>query len=865
MRNNSDDPYILEKIKKLGKGKKIILALFILFLFFLAVGLGLLIYLINTTPEIDPNNIYSQLAKTSVIYDDKGQILKNIDSNENRNNVSIDKMPKNLVNAVISIEDKTFYKHHGFNYVRLFGAVFDSITKKAEIRGTSTITQQLARNLYLTNERSLIRKLREAYYTVQLERALTKDQIIEAYLNTIYLGFNSYGVETAAQSYFSKDVDQLTLEECATLAAIPKNPSGYAPLRRFNSLNIASDYPNIVSRSADYTIIYNNKFVDRQHQVLDLMLQQKMISSKEHDQAYGVDMKTVMKPAIKADVDAYSYFSDYLIEQVKKDLVETLNIDELTAADMLESGGLKIYSTIDVNMQKIIATEFEKNKNFPKVTGLEKDHSGNILDSEGHIILYSLSNYFDANGNFLIEPSEYSVDSDGNLTLFSGKRLNFYKTESASGTDYIIEFNNLYHVKDGVFNVINGGGIIIDSKYKSRTAEGNLVIDKSFLQDYPDFFKSNENGIYIEASHYTLKQDVVQPQAAMVITDWNTGEIKAMMGGRKLIGSRLYNRAVNTRQPGSAIKPISVYGPALEPGAGENSYWTAGSYIEDAPHYQDGKLWPQNWYPGYKGYVTLRRCVEQSINIAAVKVLNEIGVDKSVAFMKGLGITSIVKDDYNLAALGLGGMTKGISSVEMTAAYGAFPNGGLYIEPTCYTKVMDADDNVILEANAKTNQAMNKGVAYIMTDILRTTVTKGIAKGAAISGQPVAGKTGTTTDNYDVWFAGFTPQYCAALWIGNDINVELNQGSNVATRLWSTIMSQVCEGLPVGVFKEMPSNVEEKYGEYYITGTYKNRKNPYRPVEPQTTDSAITGGAVTNPGWLDGGGGTTSDGGVVNP
>jgi len=224
--------------------------------------------------------------------------------------------------------------------------------------------------------------------------------------------------------------------------------------------------------------------------------------------------------------------------------------------------------------------------------------------------------------------------------------------------------------------------------------------------------------------------------------------------------------------------------------------------------------------------------------------------------MKGLGITSIENDDYNLAALGLGGMTRGISTIEMAGAYGAFPNGGRYTEPICYTKVVDSDGNVILEKTARTSQAMNKGVAFIMTDILRTTVTNGIAKGAAINGQPVAGKTGTTTDNYDAWFVGFTPQYSAALWIGNDLNVELSQGSNAATRLWSKIMSQICKDLPTGTY-EMPDNIEKKYGEYYIIGTYKTRKNPTRPAPILVVDP-VTGPAIT-------GGAVTSDGGVVIP
>lgn len=839
--------------KRWGKWKILLLVLAVLIIGAATAVLSLLSYIAKTTPEIDPSNIYSLLAKTSVIYDDKGETLQNIDSTEHRTNVPIEQMPENLVNAVISIEDKTFYEHHGFNYVRLMGAVMDSITKKERIGGTSTITQQLARSLYLTNERTMIRKLREAYYTVQLERELSKDQIIEAYLNTIYLGFNSYGVERASQSYFSKSVSDLTLEECATLAAIPKNPSGYAPLKRFDSAEISSDDPNIVSRSSAYTILYNDRFMERQKQILDLMLEQEMISPVEYQLAKEKDMKAAMKPAEVVSVDIYSYFMDYLIKQVKGDLMESLDLDEEAAEKMLENGGLKIYSTMNSEMQRIAAEEFLKNTNFPRVTGLAKDRSGNILDSEKRIILFSKSSYFDDQGNFLLSSDEYRMDEEGNLVLLAGKKLNFYKAESAIGLDYQVEFNKMYFVEDGVFYVINGGVVSIPAKYKERNEVGDLIVDKSLFIDDPEFLRFTDKGIVIGTDKYSLRQNVVQPQGAMVISNWDTGEIKAMVGGRNLVGKKLYNRAINPRQPGSAIKPIGVYGPALEIDSSQKTQWTAGSYIEDSEFFVEGKVWPKNWYTGYRGYVTLRNSVEQSINVNAVKLLESVGVGKSIDFIERLGVSSLQPDDRNLAALGLGGMTRGISPLEMTAAYGAFPNAGVYVAPSAYTKVLDANGQVLLEKETHEYQAMDKGVAFIMTDILRTTVSRGIARAAAIEGQPVAGKTGTTTDNYDSWFVGFTPQFASALWIGNDYNVELSEGSSAAAKLWSTIMEQVSVGLPEGSYP-MPDNVEKKYGEYYLLGTYDIRKQPTIPA-PEVTEGAIdaevTGGAVTSGGGIE--------------
>jgi len=844
------------KEKPVKNKKRLLLKILLVFLAVVVLvtgiaGLTLLSYIVRTTPEIDPNNIYDLLARTSVIVDDHGNKIQSIETEEYRTNISIEQMPDNLVNAFVAIEDKTFYEHNGFNYVRLMGALKDSLFEGERIQGTSTITQQLARNLYLTNERTMIRKLREAYYTIQLERALDKDEIMEAYLNTIFLGFNSYGVETASKSYFSKSAAELTLEECAAIAAIPKNPSGFAPLKRFDSSEIPADDPNIVRRSSLYTLLFNDRFLDRQRQILDQMLEQGMITQDELEAAKAVDMKTAMNPAELVLEDVNSYFIDFLLQQVRADLMTELNIDGTEASRLLQGGGLKIFSTLNTEMQNIASEEFKKNTNFPRVVNLKKDRVGNILDSEGRIILYNRATYFDGDGNFLLSPSEYTVDPEGNLILLAGKRLNFYKTQTSSGTDYSIEFKNLYHITDGVFYVNNGGTINIGKKYKSRDDAGNLIIEESFLFDHPEFLHFGDNGIFLEPGQYALRQDVVQPQGAMVISDWHTGQIKAMVGGRNLNGRKLYNRAMSPRQPGSAIKPIGVYGPALQFDPEDKTQWTASSYIEDAEFFVEGKLWPKNWYEGYRGYVTLRNSVEQSINVNAVKVLEDIGIRKSLDFLEGLGVTSLKNDDHNLAALGLGGMTVGISPLEMTAAYSAFPNGGEYIAPSAYTKVLDAEGNVLIEKESYRHQAMDKGVAFIMTDILRTTVSRGIAHSATVPNQPVAGKTGTTTDNYDSWFSGFTPQYASALWIGNDYNVELSEGSAAAAKLWSTIMKRVLEGVPTGTYPA-PDNVEKKYGEYYLLGTYNIRKQPTAPP-PEVTEGAITGGGIT------------SEGGVVNP
>jgi len=813
---------------------------------------------ISKTPPIDADNIYSMLSENSVIYDDAGNEIENLFASGAglRTNLNFTEMPEDLINAFIAIEDKTFWEHGGFNIVRILGAIWDSLTSGDSIRGTSTITQQLARNLYLEDtmtERSLKRKVQEAYYAIQLERQLSKEQIIEAYLNTINLGSGAYGVQAAAQTYFSKNVDELTLAECAVLASIPKSPSKYSPLRRLYNEDITDpESLDFVYRGDTFSIFYQDEFLERQRLVLAFMKDQGLIDEDRYQEAINQDIRASINPNIEVSSEISSYFADYLINEVVEDLMLEYNLNESEAKNMIYNGGLRIYSTLNVSMQKIVESEFDKNDNFPKVTGLNKDKNGNARDSSGNILLYHYSNMFDEEGNFTLKPDEYRINADGSMTVFKGNRLNIYRTEVQGNVEYSVEFKSIYTVEDGTFYTIPTGYILIPSKFKSRDDEGNLIIHKDFFgEDCP--FTLTEEGMTIPKGHYQLKDKVIQPQSSMVIMDYKTGAIKAMAGGRGLSGKLLFNRTTSTRQPGSAIKPMAVYAPALQLTVDmvknnvvdENTkLWTAATVIDDAPLVLDGKLWPKNWYSGYRGLHTLRRSVEQSVNVNAVKVFLEIGAPTSLSFLKKLGVTSVVEsgnvNDMNPAALALGGMTKGISPLEMAAGYGAFANQGLYVEPVSYTKVTNKRGEILLESNPDKEQVMDRGVAFIMTDILRTTVTNGIAGSAAIGSHPVAGKTGTTSDNYDAWFVGMTPHYVGALWIGNDINIELSQGSVAAARLWGKIMKQVHSGLPSASFPKpdnvvtatidtmsglLPSELSELdprgtvRSEYFVTGT----------------------------------------------
>jgi len=688
--------------------------------------------------SINQESLYSNIERSSILYDISGTEIDTLHYTEDRTIVPVGEMPDNLKNAFIAIEDKTFYKHHGFNWRRMFGAVLSKLTgRSAAISGTSTITQQLARNAYLAeikSQRSLSRKLSEMFIAWRLEKKLTKDEILEAYLNTIYLGYGNYGVSAAARTYFSKDVGELTLAECAALAALPQAPDSYALITEdpegneeitninYYSLDSINGTETVEETGYTYTTdaaaeetggtgyYANDLSKERRDLVLDLMVDQGYLSSDEAEGA-KVDIIDILAPSFERKGSAYTYFSDYVAGVVTNDLMEKYSISEEDAQRMVYTGGLQIHTTLRSDVQNAIYEEFQNDANFP------------------------------------------------------------------------------------------------------TAVDGSPV------------------------------------QASMVVTEVGTGYISGFVGGRDAEGSNLFNRAISPRQPGSSIKPLAVYGAALQKSfdyAAKNqkfqytdygfdnqgtNYWgdyiTASSVVVDEPLKINGEEWPQNFSKTYSGRNSLRTALQQSINTCAVKILWQVGLDYSIEMLQKYGLTTLETDtsvsanDINPAALGLGAMTYGVTPLEMSLAYAAFPNGGSVNTAVCYTDVSDGNGKVLLKGESKSTKVLDEGVAWIMTDLLKSVVSRGIAGNAAIAGVEVGGKTGTTNDTFDVWFDGFTPDFAAALWIGTDLNVEMNGSSAQAAALWSRIMRQV-SGITEGEYLEMPSNVIKANGEYYTNGTEKN-------------------------------------------
>ncbi len=824
------------KSKSDKKQRKIVSTVFkfllvtILMVGFIAVGAtaGLVIAIAKDSPEIDPSRIISSLSESSKILDSNGNLIERIHTEEYRTVVPLDRIPVHVRNAFIAIEDERFRSHKGVDLKRIGGALYADIKAGAPIQGASTITQQLVKNMYLLEEvdrdnliNDISRKIKEAYLAVQIERELTKDQILEAYINKIPLGQGAYGVQAAAKTYFSKDVSELTIAEAAMIAGITKNPSKYSLFRTISPNNVDESKHDVISEiSIDGTrwvIIYNNSesVINRKNTVLSKMRELNYITEAEYLEAREVDIKSVLNPQKKEEENITSYFGDYVREQVLDALENELGYSKEKAQSLLFTGGLNIYSTIDTDLQRRIEGVFNNfdqilqpiNGNIsPRLIDETSIKNGNIVDKYETIIFYKKENILDENSNLKIGKGAYSFSDDGKLIITSRK----INSRNKDIIDYytINENKVLVTYKLGNLNLTNNDYIVGDKR--------ELIINANFLNANKDFYTIDENNNLIINSgyftHYT--KGIIQPQAAVVITDYKTGELKALIGGRDVKDRRVLNRATNSqRQPGSSIKPISVYLPALDSGM-----FTAASIIDDIMHFDEksGTRWPKNWYENsiyynyaYRGLTTLRKSVEQSVNVNAVKVLEQIGIGTSLEYLDKMGLSDdiVTKDEnkrYNdeiPAALALGGLTKGITPLNLTAAYGTIANQGIYVEPIAFTKIVDSEGTILYENKPTKHRVVDPQVAYLMTDILESTVSSGLGRRAMFDGAkntsiPAAGKTGTTQNKGDAWFVGFTPYYASGVWIGNDTyQIKLSSGSSIAAEFWSAIMEEAHKGL----------------------------------------------------------------------
>ncbi len=678
--------------------------------------IGAVFGIIQGAPELSMISVKPDVY-TSILYDAKGQEVDRLHGGENREYVTIDKIPKNMQNAIVAIEDERFYSHNGVDIRGMFRAAYSTLMGKG-VQGASTITQQLIKNnVSKISKNNLESKIREQYLAVKYEKSLkeslgsktaAKKYILELYLNTIGLHHGYSGVQAASLGYFGKDTSELDLAESAVIAAITNNPSYYTP--RVKPEN-------------------NRKRVIL---ILNKMLELGMITKTEHDDALAEDVYAKVSATgqiIQKEGTVHSYFVDSVFDSVSKDLQAKYSISATQANNMLYNGGLQIYMTLDTSMQKIMDTAF--------------------LDDA------------------LFSAKDFRVD-----------------------IRYVATAENATTKKQHNFD--------FQEMVKSKADADDFVVAKR-----AEITAQLEPGESIIAEKI---EPISQPQAAMVIMDYYTGEVKALTGGRgpKMV-DRSLNRATDSpRQPGSVFKVLASFAPGID-----LKVLTPATVIDDVP-YTKGDYSPKNWYknPSYRGLSTIRDGVRDSMNIVAVKAMDKVGVSRCFDYLKNFGFTTLVDreeingkifSDIN-EATALGGLTYGVTQIDVTGAFGAIANGGNYNKPILYTKVLNHDGQPLLENVPAPRQVLKKTTAFMLTDMMKDVVNAGTGGSAKFknSKMNIAGKTGTTTDSRDLTFVGYTPYYVAGIWMGYDRHDKKVTGmtsTNHHTLLWSHIMEQVHQGL----------------------------------------------------------------------
>ena len=722
---------------------KILFWLFFLSMISVAVGLtGIYFYISKDLPKISTLKDYRPPTVTTVYSDDERKIAEFY--RERRIVVPLDEMPKMLIEAFIAAEDSRFFQHKGIDFLSIFRAFFKNIEAGTVVQGGSTITQQVTKSFFLTPERSYRRKIKEAILAYRLDKSFSKEEILFLYLNQIYLGHGAYGVEAAAENYFGKTVRELNLAECAMLAGLPQAPSRYSPFR------------------------HPERATQRQIYVLIRMEEEEYITNLQATEAINTPLD------IKARRNWFIEKVPYYTEHVRR------YVEKKYGSEMLYTGGLQIHAAVNIEMQKFALKA--------TVNGL------NAVDKrQGYRgPLKTLS------------PEEIE-------TFSKTIQMDISETPLAEGRvveGVVIEVNDAD--KYTLVRIGNDFGKIMFKTMKwarkpnrNRAPwEDRIRKPSAALHEY-DVIQVKINGRMEDEDMWvlTLEQEP-EVQAALLMMESETGQIKAMIGGRDYKDSE-FNRAIQSRrQPGSAFKPI-VYAAAIDKG------YTPATVIIDSPVvFEDAKrdfIWkPKNYANQFYGPTLLREALSKSRNVVTIKILMDIGVDYVIDYARKLGITSHINRDLSIA-LGSSGM----SLLEIVGSYSVFNNLGYLVEPIFVTKILDRDGNLLEENVTKREKVIEKNTAYIMTSLLESVVKQGTGHRAKALNRPVAGKTGTTNNLHDAWFVGYTPRYITGTWVGFDEAQPLGKGetgSRAASPIWIEFMQDVLKDKPVRVF-QVPEGV----------------------------------------------------------
>ncbi len=673
------------------------------------------------------------------IYADNGEVIGRL-WDEKRIVVPLEDLPQTLIQAFIAAEDARFFMHQGVDLRGIIRAFFKNITAARIEQGASTVTQQITRSLLLKNtKRTYRRKVREVILSFQVEKQFSKEQILFLYLNNIYLGQGTYGVEAAARTYFQKSAKDLSLAESALLAGLPQAPSGYSPITHFDRAKA------------------------RQKYVLERMSQEGFITDQQLIVALETDLD------IKAATESTFNKAPYFTEHVRRYLLEKYG------RDFLYRGGLKVYTTLDLTMQtkarEALAkglSELDKREGYRgPITHLTPEEMPDFkAEALEKYELETLDVGSLAQG--LVE----SVDDEKEEVLaLVGKesvRIPLSIMKWARKPDPEVPYYSVKVKKPS--EVLEQGDVVL------------LQLTK----------KGQESPFTWEAG---LEQTPIIEGALFCMVP-ETGEVKAMVGGKDFSISQ-FNRAIQSRrQPGSAFKPL-IYAAALDWGL------NPATILMDAPFVSDEnpeeEAWkPKNYREKFFGPTILRTAFAESRNVITVKLLKKIKVNYAINYARNLGIKSDLSPDLSLA---LG--SSGVSLVELTRAYAVFANGGMLVEPIFIKKIIDRTGQIIEENQPDVIEVISKETAYLMTDLLKAVVNEGTGWRIKALERPAAGKTGTTNNLWDAWFVGYTPEYATGVWVGYDDQTAMGKGetgSRAASPIWLYFMSDVLKGRPVTDF-----------------------------------------------------------------
>src|SRR5712672_522193 len=689
---------------------------------------GLLLVYSTDLPQVEQLEHYRPSTVTE-LYDGQGRVIGTF-ALQRRVVANYDDYPDVLRNALVSIEDKDFYTHWGCNGWRIGGAAYRDIRSGGRVQGASTLTMQLARNLFLSPDRSFHRKIQEALLAVQMERRFTKPQIFTLYANQIFLGHGAYGFEAASEFYFGKPARNLTLSEAALLAGLPKGPGLYSPIN------------------------HAERAMKRRNLVINSMLEDGKITAAQAADARSSPV------ALHLQHDPNS-LAPYFVEEIRRYL------ENKYGTDQVHQGGLKVYTSLDVDLQK----------------------------AANQSVLDGLSTYERRHG------------WKGHLENVAAQGSTIEKYQHPDW-DEEPEVNGYIHA------LVTSSGIGIATLKFGRYAAAIGQADVSWTQGKVQNLLHTGDICYVKilsltpngAARVSLEQDS-GAQGALLAIDNATGGIKAMVGGRDFSQSKFDRATQALRQVGSSFKPY-VYTAVIDMGGSPDDT------IADEPitfESGSGPYSPHNYDEKFEGTITLRRALAQSRNIPALKLANKIGIKTVIDYAERFGISAKLPP-YLPVALG----SAEITLMEQTSAYSVFPNDGVRVTPRYITKVTDYEGRVLEEDFPEVKDVISSHTARVLTAMLREVVLRGTAVAAAKLPFPVAGKTGTTNDFTDAWFVGFSPTMTCGVWVGYDEKKSLGAketGAHAALPIWMNFMSSAMAGKDPGQFQiapEVPVTVAQK-------------------------------------------------------